>query len=175
VRSIRAPRGDGIDFAGSPFEKRNPRTRDGIGLNPGALLVREWKGKLEKVMVLDKGFAWNGRTFGSISQVAKAVTGTSWNGHRFFGLRSVRDQNSGGIAGHPNADQNGRRRVPISPRTSEAKDQRGTDATKLSGLSSGQNTLGLTLEGVVKLVSVNRNPTSSSKDESGGNIAGTSP
>jgi hypothetical protein len=39
------------------------------------LLVREWKGKLERVMVLDKGFAWNGRTFGSLSQVAKAVTG----------------------------------------------------------------------------------------------------
>jgi hypothetical protein len=94
VRSIRAPRGDAIDFAGSPFKKRKPRTRDGIGLNPGALLVREWRGKMERVMVLDKGFAWNGRTFGSLSQVAKAVTGTSWNGHRFFGLRSVKGQGS---------------------------------------------------------------------------------
>jgi Protein of unknown function (DUF2924) len=88
-RSIRASQGDAIDFACSPFKKRKPRTRDGIGLNPGALLVREWRGKLERVMVLDKGFAWNGRTFGSLSQVAKAVTGTSWNGHRFFGLQSL--------------------------------------------------------------------------------------
>jgi hypothetical protein len=151
LRVIRASQGGAIDFAARPFNNRKPTTRDGIGLNSGALLVREWRGKLERVMVLDKGFAWNGKTFGSLSQVAKAITGASWNGHRFFGLRSVRDQNSGGIAGHPNADQNGRRRVPISPRTSEAKDQRGTDATKLSGLSSGQNTLGLTLEGVVKL------------------------
>jgi hypothetical protein len=39
-------------------------------------------------MVLDKGFAWNGRSYGSLSQVAKAMTGTSWNGHRFFGLRT---------------------------------------------------------------------------------------
>jgi hypothetical protein len=92
VRSICASRGDAIDFVGSPFKARKPRTRDGIGLNPGALLVREWKGKLERVMVLDKGFVWNGQTFGSLSQVAKAVTGTSWNGHRFFGLRSVKDQ-----------------------------------------------------------------------------------
>ena len=38
-------------------------------------------------MVLDEGFAWNGKTYGSLSQIAKAMTGTSWNGHRFFGLR----------------------------------------------------------------------------------------
>jgi hypothetical protein len=25
----------------------------------------------------------------SLSQVAKAITGTNWNGHRFFGLRAV--------------------------------------------------------------------------------------
>ena len=43
-------------------------------------------------MVLDKGFAWNGKTFGSLSQVAKAITGASWNGHRFFGLRSAKER-----------------------------------------------------------------------------------
>ena len=36
---------------------------------------------------LEEGFAWNGQTFGSLSQIAKAMTGTNWNGHRFFGLR----------------------------------------------------------------------------------------
>jgi hypothetical protein len=48
VRSIRAPQGDAIEFAGSPFRKRRPRTRDGIDLNPGAILVREWQCKLER-------------------------------------------------------------------------------------------------------------------------------
>ena len=38
-------------------------------------------------MILEQGFAWNGQTFGSLSQIAKAMTGTNWNGHRFFGLR----------------------------------------------------------------------------------------
>ena len=38
-------------------------------------------------MILEEGFAWNGQTFGSLSQIAKAMTGTTWNGHRFFGLR----------------------------------------------------------------------------------------
>jgi hypothetical protein len=58
-----------------------------VGLKAGALLVREWKGRLERVMILEEGFAWNGQTFGSLSQIAKAITGTNWNGHRFFGLR----------------------------------------------------------------------------------------
>ena len=38
-------------------------------------------------MILEEGFAWNGQTFGSLSQIAKAMTGRNWNGHRFFGLR----------------------------------------------------------------------------------------
>jgi Protein of unknown function (DUF2924) len=41
------------------------------------------------VTVLEKGFAWNGRPYSSLSQIAKAMTGTAWNGHRFFGLRTA--------------------------------------------------------------------------------------
>ena len=73
--------------AATPFDRREPQTREGLGLKAGALLVREWKGRLERVMVLEDGFAWNGQTFGSLSQIAKAMSGTNWNGHRFFGLR----------------------------------------------------------------------------------------
>ena len=73
--------------AATAFDRRAPQTRDGLGLKVGALLVREWKGRLERVMILEEGFAWNGQTFGSLSQIAKVITGTTWNGHRFFGLR----------------------------------------------------------------------------------------
>jgi Protein of unknown function (DUF2924) len=75
------------DDAAAPFERRAPQTREGVGLKAGALLVREWKGRLERVMILEEGFGWNGQTFRSLSQIAKAMTGTNWNGHRFFGLR----------------------------------------------------------------------------------------
>ena len=75
------------DGAGAPFDCRAPQTREGVSLRVGALLVRQWNGKLERVMILEEGFAWNGQTFGSLSQIAKAMTGTNWNGHRFFGLR----------------------------------------------------------------------------------------
>jgi hypothetical protein len=73
--------------AGTQFDRRAPQTRDGVGLKAGAMLVREWKGKLERVIILEDGFAWSGQTFPSLSQIAKAMTGTNWNGHRFFGLR----------------------------------------------------------------------------------------
>jgi hypothetical protein len=56
-------------------------------VKPGTLLVREWKGALQRVMVLEQGFAWNGGTYDSLSHVARAITGTNWNGPRFFGLR----------------------------------------------------------------------------------------
>jgi hypothetical protein len=39
-------------------------------------------------VVLEKGFAWEGRTFSSLSEIALSITGTKWNGPRFFGLRS---------------------------------------------------------------------------------------
>jgi Protein of unknown function (DUF2924) len=77
------------DDANAPFDRRAPQTRGGVGLKAGAMLVREWKGKLERVMILERGFAWNGQTFGSLSQIARAMTGTR-NGHRFFGLRQGR-------------------------------------------------------------------------------------
>src|SRR5271155_5684588 len=51
--------------AAAPFDRRAPQTRDGVGLKAGAMLVREWKGKRERVMVLEEGFAWNGRSYGS--------------------------------------------------------------------------------------------------------------
>jgi hypothetical protein len=56
-------------------------------LKPGTLLTREWDGDLQRVMVLADGFAWNGKTYPSLSKVAFAITGSRWNGPRFFGLR----------------------------------------------------------------------------------------
>jgi hypothetical protein len=89
LRIIRQPKGHKLDSPdGRRFEVRIPATRGGAALRAGALLTREWNGKLERVMVLEKGFAWNGTSYGSLSQIAKAMTGTNWNGHRFFGLRT---------------------------------------------------------------------------------------
>ena len=95
LRVLRQPKGRRLGSSDlHPFEARIATTREGTKLKAGALLAREWNGRLEHVMILDKGFAWNGETYGSLSQVAKAMTGTSWNGHRFFGLRTARSDRS---------------------------------------------------------------------------------
>lgn len=56
-------------------------------IKPGAVLVRDWKTKSHRVMVLDRGFSYEGRTYPSLSEIAREITGTRWNGPRFFGLR----------------------------------------------------------------------------------------
>ena len=95
LRILRQPKGQTLESPdGRPFEARVPTTREGASLRAGALLAREWNGNLERVMVLERGFAWNGETYGSLSQVAKAMTGTTWNGHRFFGLRTAKSDRS---------------------------------------------------------------------------------
>jgi hypothetical protein len=56
-------------------------------LKAGTILLREWNAQAHRVTVVDEGFAWNGKTYDSLSKVAFAITGTKWNGPRFFGLR----------------------------------------------------------------------------------------
>ena len=56
-------------------------------LKPGTILMREWNALTYRVMVVDDGFALNGKTYDSLSKVAFAITGTNRNGPRFFGLR----------------------------------------------------------------------------------------
>lgn len=59
-------------------------------IKPGSELVRTWNRRTYRVMVLQKGFAYDGKTFASLSEIATLITGTKWNGPRFFGLRSTK-------------------------------------------------------------------------------------
>ena len=61
-------------------------------LTPGTVLVLEWDRQSQRVIVISDGFAWNGQTYDSLSQVAFAITSTKWNGPRFFGLRDKEDR-----------------------------------------------------------------------------------
>ena len=58
-------------------------------IKPGSELVRTWNGRTYRVMVTTHGFAHDGKTFDSLSEIATAITGTKWNGPRFFGLRQA--------------------------------------------------------------------------------------
>jgi hypothetical protein len=59
----------------------------------GSVIVREHKGVLHEVLVAPGGFCWQGKTYDSLSAIAKKITGVSWNGPRFFGLRSKETRN----------------------------------------------------------------------------------
>ncbi len=52
----------------------------------GAHLVREWNGRTYRVEVLADGYRMDGRSYCSLSAVARRITGTAWSGPRFFGL-----------------------------------------------------------------------------------------
>jgi hypothetical protein len=54
---------------------------------PGTLLIREWRGKAHQVTVHDDGIVYRGKRYGSLSEVARLITGTRWSGPLFFGLR----------------------------------------------------------------------------------------
>ena len=53
---------------------------------PGTRLVREWNGRTHIVDVSEDGFVFDGKTYRSLSAIAKRITGAHWSGPRFFGL-----------------------------------------------------------------------------------------
>ena len=69
-------------------ERGKTRTR---AAEPGMRLVRAWNGRTHVVTIgEDKVIRWNGREWRSLSEVARAITGTRWSGPAFFGLKQAR-------------------------------------------------------------------------------------
>jgi hypothetical protein len=58
-----------------------------VALTPGTRLIRERNGRTIAVEVSKSGFLWDDRTWRSLSEIAREVTGAHWSGPRFFGLR----------------------------------------------------------------------------------------
>jgi len=62
----------------------------------GTVLIREWRGTSHRVTVVDEGVIYRGKRYGSLSEVARLITGTRWSGPLFFGLRSAAREASHG-------------------------------------------------------------------------------
>jgi hypothetical protein len=69
-------------------ETGSMRVSAGVGIKPGTKLIRECKGRVHEVTVLDDTYIWSGKQYRSLSQIARAITGTRWSGPRFFGLET---------------------------------------------------------------------------------------
>jgi len=57
---------------------------------PGTAIVRKYKGRTVRVLVVADGFEYEGQRYKSLSAVAKAVTGSHCNGFRFFNLEDAK-------------------------------------------------------------------------------------
>lgn len=87
--------GQALGSATSPKPKDRRRKRPAqdpaqvhipVPPRPGSRLMREWNGRMHVVDVVADGYVLDGKTYRSLSAVAKRITGTHWSGPRFFGL-----------------------------------------------------------------------------------------
>ena len=77
----------GLD--GDTRRKLSQRGRGGASqVHSGTRIVKIWQGRRYEVLVDEAGPMFDGRRYRSLSEIARAITGTRWNGPRFFGLRS---------------------------------------------------------------------------------------
>ncbi len=63
-------------------------TTQAQSFKPGTKFIREWKGKVHEVVIAGDSYIWAGKSYRSLSQIARAITGTRWSGPRFFGLEA---------------------------------------------------------------------------------------
>jgi len=79
VDVVTPPRKGPPKAARSKKRERDPRLP-----SAATILVREYQGKRHEVAVGDEDFEYAGKRFGSLSTIAKEITGQVWNGFVFF-------------------------------------------------------------------------------------------
>src|SRR5215475_6223355 len=63
------------------------RQPNGLQLTPGTRLIRQWREQRHEVTVLERGYAYRGSRYRSLSAIARLICGTHCSGPRFFGLK----------------------------------------------------------------------------------------
>jgi hypothetical protein len=75
--------------AGKGVSDRGGRSSPAI-VKPGTRFVREWQNEVHEVQAIETGhFVYRGKTFRSLSLIARTITGTAQSGPRFFGIRKA--------------------------------------------------------------------------------------
>ena len=78
--------------APKPGPRHDRPVRDSRLPQPGTLLIREYRGNRIEVEVLEKGFVYDGKSYRSLSAIAREITGSHWNGLLFFSLTRPKGQ-----------------------------------------------------------------------------------
>lgn len=71
-------------------------------LRAGTRLLRSWHGALHEVTVQKNDFLYRGKSYRSLSEIARVITGVQWSGPLFFGLKNTRSRLISTRAHHQN-------------------------------------------------------------------------
>lgn len=55
-------------------------------IKPGTRFIRQWKDQIHIVNAEEGNYEYRGARYGSLSEIARLITGTRWSGPLFFGL-----------------------------------------------------------------------------------------
>jgi Protein of unknown function (DUF2924) len=85
---IQSSESGGFDTRTRRLLRSGANSREAL-LATGTIIAREYHGIRHEVEVTEGGYFHDGRAWNSLSEIARAITGTRWNGPRFFGLRPL--------------------------------------------------------------------------------------
>jgi len=66
---------------------RDVRMVSSPSIKPGTRLVRQWQSETHVVHVEAQGYEYKGTRYGSLSEIARVITGSRRSGPLFFGLK----------------------------------------------------------------------------------------
>jgi hypothetical protein len=84
-------------------------------IRPGTQMIRQWQNTTHVVTTTSDGFEWNGKSYKSLSAIAKQITGTNWNGYVFFGIKRAPTANKNAAGEHRLSERKPQRALQPAP------------------------------------------------------------
>jgi Protein of unknown function (DUF2924) len=75
------------EIAASLRAEKAPGRDSDSGPGKGTKLIRTWQGEVHEVLATASGYEYRGKTYSSLSRIAREITGTRWSGPLFFGVK----------------------------------------------------------------------------------------
>ena len=75
------------EIAQSLRKEKTPTEIVTPNLVTGTRLIRSWHGQVHEVLSTSHGYEYRGKNYGSLSKIAREITGTQWSGPAFFGTK----------------------------------------------------------------------------------------
>jgi Protein of unknown function (DUF2924) len=75
------------EIAESLRKDKKPIAGTAPSAETGTRLIRHWRGEVHEVISTKQGYEYRGQQYGSLSKIARVITGTQWSGPLFFGTK----------------------------------------------------------------------------------------